>query len=42
MIYDQAFKVGNLNYATALSVILALVVGVASAIIYRFINREEL
>ena len=41
MIYDQAFKVGNLNYATALSVILALVVGVASAIIYRFINREE-
>jgi multiple sugar transport system permease protein len=41
MIYDQAFKVGNLNYATALSVILAVVVGVASAIIYRFINREE-
>jgi multiple sugar transport system permease protein len=41
MIYDQAFNVGNLNYATALSVILALVVGVASAIIYRFINREE-
>lgn len=41
MIYDQAFNVGNLNYATALSVILALVVGVASAVIYRFINREE-
>jgi multiple sugar transport system permease protein len=41
MIYDQAFNVGNLNYATALSVILALVVGVASAIIYRFINKEE-
>jgi multiple sugar transport system permease protein len=41
MIYNQAFQVGNLNYATALSVILALVVGAASAIIYRFTNREE-
>ncbi|GAA4690250.1 multiple sugar transport system permease protein [Promicromonospora umidemergens] len=41
MIYDQAFQVGNLNYATALSVILAVVVGIASAIIYRFMNKEE-
>ncbi|WP_201851101.1 carbohydrate ABC transporter permease [Myceligenerans indicum] len=41
MIYNQAFQVGNLNYATALSVVLALVVGIASAIIYRFTNRQE-
>lgn len=41
MIYDQAFQVGNVNYATALSIILALVVGAASAIIYRFTNRSE-
>ncbi|MBE1879031.1 carbohydrate ABC transporter permease [Myceligenerans pegani] len=41
MIYNQAFQVGNLNYATALSVILAAVVGVASAFVYRFTNREE-
>lgn len=41
MIYNQAFQVGDLNYATALSIVLALVVGVASAIIYRFIGRSE-
>jgi multiple sugar transport system permease protein len=40
MIYNQAFQVGDLSYATALSVILAAVVGVASALIYRFTNRE--
>jgi multiple sugar transport system permease protein len=39
MIYNQAFQVGNVNYATALSIVLALVVGTASAIIYRFMNR---
>lgn len=42
MIYNQAFQVGNVNYATALSIILALVVGVASAFIYRVTNRREL
>lgn len=41
MIYNQAFQVGNLNYATALSMILALVVGIASAIIYRYSSRSE-
>jgi multiple sugar transport system permease protein len=40
MIYNQAFQVGDLSYATALSMILAAVVGVASALIYRFTNRE--
>ncbi|WP_197517413.1 carbohydrate ABC transporter permease [Microbacterium karelineae] len=41
MIYNQAFQVGNLNYATALSIILALVVGIASALIYHATNKEE-
>ncbi|WP_423463682.1 carbohydrate ABC transporter permease [Promicromonospora sp. MS192] len=41
MIYNQAFQVGDLNYATALSVILALVVGAASAVIYRVMNKEQ-
>jgi len=41
MIYNQAFQVGNVNYATALSIILALVIGVASAVIYRVTNRNE-
>lgn len=41
MIYDQAFQVGNLPYATALSIVLALVVGAASAIIYKLTNRSE-
>ncbi|TDO29643.1 multiple sugar transport system permease protein [Kribbella sp. VKM Ac-2527] len=39
MIYNQAFAEGNFNYASALSIILALVVGVVSAIFYRLTNR---
>jgi multiple sugar transport system permease protein len=41
VIYNQAFQVGNLNYAAALSIILALVVGIASAVIYRLANRVD-
>ncbi|MCF4120894.1 sugar ABC transporter permease [Antribacter sp. KLBMP9083] len=41
MIFNQAFQVGNVNYATALSIVLALVVGAGSAVIYRFLNRSE-
>ncbi|OJX96181.1 MAG: transporter [Micrococcales bacterium 73-15] len=41
MIYDLAFKTGNYNYAAALSVILALVVGVASIVFYKATNREQ-
>ncbi|MZG12711.1 ABC transporter permease subunit [Streptomyces sp. SID5914] len=40
-IYDQAFLVGNINYATALSIVLALVVGVISAVVYRTTNTAE-
>lgn len=39
MIYNQAFAEGNFNYASALSIILALVVGVVSVIFYRLTNR---
>ncbi|MFC7529305.1 carbohydrate ABC transporter permease [Actinoplanes sp. GCM10030250] len=39
MIYDQAFAVGDLSYASALSIILAAVVGLASAIFYKLTNR---
>ncbi|MFI7642903.1 carbohydrate ABC transporter permease [Nonomuraea sp. NPDC049400] len=38
-IYDWAFAQGDFNYAAALSIILALVVGLASAIFYRFTNK---
>ncbi|MFJ6853563.1 carbohydrate ABC transporter permease [Streptomyces sp. NPDC091271] len=38
-IYDWAFQQGNFNYAAALSVILALVVGAASALFYRLTNK---
>lgn len=38
-IYDWAFQQGNFNYAAALSIILALVVGTASALFYRFTNK---
>ena len=41
MIYNQAFQVGNINYATALSIVLGVVVGIVSTIIYRFTNRIE-
>jgi multiple sugar transport system permease protein len=39
-IYNQAFAVGDFNYAAALSIILALVVGVVSAAFYRLTNRS--
>ncbi|WP_317452609.1 sugar ABC transporter permease [Streptomyces sp. CBMA29] len=38
-IYDWAFNQGEFNYAAALSIILALVVGSASAIFYRLTNK---
>lgn len=38
-IYDWAFQQGNFNYASALSIILALVVGTASALFYRLTNK---
>jgi multiple sugar transport system permease protein len=38
-IYDWAFNQGEFNYAAALSVILALVVGTASALFYRLTNK---
>lgn len=40
MIYNLAFQQSNYNYAAALSVILALVVGVASVAFYRLTHRE--
>ncbi|TDU03398.1 multiple sugar transport system permease protein [Streptomyces sp. 846.5] len=41
MIYNQAFVSGNYNYASALSVILAVVVGAASFFFYRLTNRKQ-
>jgi multiple sugar transport system permease protein len=38
-IYDWAFQQGNFNYAAALSIILAAVVGAASAVFYRLTNK---
>ncbi|RDG34636.1 carbohydrate ABC transporter permease [Streptomyces corynorhini] len=38
-IYDWAFAQGDFNYAAALSIILALVVGIASALFYRLTNK---
>lgn len=38
-IYDWAFAQGDFHYAAALSIVLALVVGLASAIFYRFTNK---
>jgi multiple sugar transport system permease protein len=40
VIYDEAFGAGNYNYAAALSVILAAILGVASYLFYRFTSRE--
>lgn len=40
MIYNLAFSEGNYQYAAALSVILAVVVGASSAIFYRLTNRR--
>lgn len=41
MIYNQAFQVGDVNYATALSIVLAVVIGIASAVLYRISSRSE-
>ncbi|USQ86187.1 sugar ABC transporter permease [Streptomyces phaeoluteigriseus] len=38
-IYDWAFQQGDFNYASALSIILALVVGTVSAVFYRLTNK---
>ncbi|MFI7499728.1 carbohydrate ABC transporter permease [Streptomyces sp. NPDC049687] len=40
IIYNQAFNAGNYHYAAALSVLLALVLGVASFLFYRLTSRE--
>lgn len=42
MIYNEAFASGNYNYASALSVILAVVVGALSFLFYRLTNRTQL
>jgi multiple sugar transport system permease protein len=40
IIYNQAFNAGNYHYAAALSVLLALILGVASFLFYRFTSKE--
>ncbi|MFJ9584070.1 carbohydrate ABC transporter permease [Streptomyces acidicola] len=40
IIYNQAFNAGNYHYAAALSVLLALILGVASLLFYRLTSRE--
>jgi len=40
IIYNQAFNAGNYHYAAALSVLLALILGVASFLFYRLTARE--
>jgi multiple sugar transport system permease protein len=40
IIYNQAFNAGNYNYAAALSVLLALILGVASFLFYRLTSKE--
>ncbi|MFG2026750.1 carbohydrate ABC transporter permease [Streptomyces sp. NPDC048825] len=40
IIYNQAFNAGNYHYAAALSVLLALMLGVASFLFYRLTSRE--
>ncbi|MBT0773495.1 sugar ABC transporter permease [Kineosporia sp. J2-2] len=42
MIYNLAFTQGNYNYAAALSVLLAVVVGAVSVLFYRVSSREAL
>lgn len=39
-IFNQAFTANDYNYAAALSVVLAIVVGVVSAVFYRLTNRS--
>ncbi|MGW5664069.1 carbohydrate ABC transporter permease [Streptomyces sp. NPDC003758] len=40
IIYNQAFNSGNYHYAAALSVLLALILGLASFLFYRFTSKE--
>ncbi|MDX3311382.1 carbohydrate ABC transporter permease [Streptomyces sp. NPDC054884] len=40
IIYNQAFNAGNYHYAAALSVLLALILGVASFLFYRMTSKE--
>ncbi|MER5750537.1 sugar ABC transporter permease [Streptomyces sp. NPDC002088] len=40
IIYNQAFNAGNYHYAAALSVLLALILGIASFLFYRLTSRE--
>ncbi|ELS57529.1 carbohydrate ABC transporter permease [Streptomyces viridochromogenes] len=40
IIYNQAFNAANYHYAAALSVLLALILGVASFVFYRLTSRE--
>ncbi|MFF0143398.1 carbohydrate ABC transporter permease [Streptomyces sp. NPDC005227] len=40
IIYNQAFNAGNYHYASALSVLLALILGVASFLFYRITSKE--
>ncbi|MFI2432842.1 carbohydrate ABC transporter permease [Streptomyces sp. NPDC018693] len=40
IIYNQAFSANNYHYAAALSVLLALILGVASFLFYRLTSRE--
>lgn len=40
VIYNQAFNAGNYHYAAALSVLLALILGVASFLFYRLTSKE--
>ncbi|MCZ0986199.1 carbohydrate ABC transporter permease [Streptomyces diastatochromogenes] len=40
VIYNQAFNAGNYHYAAALSVLLALILGLASFLFYRLTARE--
>ncbi|WP_202919413.1 carbohydrate ABC transporter permease [Saccharothrix deserti] len=39
MIYNQAFAEGNFNYAAALSIILALIVGLVSTVFYKLTDK---
>jgi multiple sugar transport system permease protein len=40
IIYNEAFNAGNYHYAAALSVLLALILGVASFLFYRLTSKE--
>jgi multiple sugar transport system permease protein len=40
VIYNQAFNANNYHYAAALSVLLALILGLASFLFYRLTAKE--